>query len=208
MAGLLDLISTGGPVLIILAGLSLISVAVIVLKLLELMPVTAGQAARSNALATWRAGDMAKATDILGSAKSPAGQITHAAMVGLRDDQPRDVVEAEAERLGNLSVARMNRFIRLLELIAMIAPLLGLLGTVLGMIESFQELELAQGAANASVLAGGIWQALLTTAAGLIVAIPAAIGAALLSARIETAATLIETSVAELLAIHDTKRAA
>ena len=54
----------------------------------------------------------------------------------------------------------------------MIAPLLGLLGTVLGMVQSFQDLSLAQGSANASVLAGGIWLALLTTAAGLVVAIP------------------------------------
>ena len=93
----------------------------------------------------------------------------------------------------------MNGMIRLLELIAMISPLLGLLGTVLGMIQSFQQLELAEGAANASVLAGGIWQALLTTAAGLLVAIPAAVGAGLLSARIERAAQTMESAVGALM---------
>lgn len=93
----------------------------------------------------------------------------------------------------------MNGLIRLLELIAMVSPLLGLLGTVLGMIQSFQELELAQGAANASVLAGGIWQALLTTAAGLVVAIPAAIAAGLFSARIDRAALMIESAVGQLM---------
>jgi biopolymer transport protein ExbB len=77
--------------------------------------------------------------------------------------------------------------------------LLGLLGTVLGMIQSFQELELAQGAANASVLAGGIWQALLTTAAGLLVAIPAAIAAGLFASRIERAAQTIESAVGRLM---------
>jgi biopolymer transport protein ExbB len=100
----------------------------------------------------------------------------------------------------------MTRHIRLLELIAMISPLLGLLGTVTGMIQSFQELAAAEGAANASVLAGGIWQALLTTAAGLLVAIPAAVAAALLSGRAEGAAAMIEQSVGELLVAADGHR--
>ena len=67
------------------------------------------------------------------------------------------------------------------------------------MIQSFQQLEMAEGAANASVLAGGIWQALLTTAAGLLVAIPAAVAAGLLSARIDRAAQGIESAVGELM---------
>ncbi|WP_338092796.1 MotA/TolQ/ExbB proton channel family protein [Leisingera aquaemixtae] len=99
----------------------------------------------------------------------------------------------------------MNSLIRLLELIAMVAPLLGLLGTVLGMIQSFQELELAQGAANASVLAGGIWQALLTTAAGLMVAIPAAVAAGLFAARIDAAAQAIESAAGRLLLIDGSR---
>ena len=86
----------------------------------------------------------------------------------------------------------------------MISPLLGLLGTVLGMIQSFQELELAQGSANASVLAGGIWQALLTTAAGLIVAIPAAIGASLLATRVDAAAHDIESTIGRFFLLEDT----
>ena len=96
----------------------------------------------------------------------------------------------------------MSTLIRFLELVAMVAPLLGLLGTVLGMIQSFQDLASAEGAANASVLAGGIWEALMTTAAGLVVAIPAAIAASLLGARIETATQRIESAVGELLLIE------
>ena len=87
----------------------------------------------------------------------------------------------------------------MLEITAMVSPLLGLLGTVLGMIQSFQELELAEGAANASLLAGGIWQALLTTAAGLVVAIPAAIASGLFSARIERVAQSVENAVGRLM---------
>ena len=85
----------------------------------------------------------------------------------------------------------------------MIGPLLGLLGTVLGMIQAFQDLEMAQGAANAALLAGGIWQALLTTAAGLIVALPAAAAAALLSSRAEVATAEVEGIIGTLLSIAD-----
>lgn len=102
----------------------------------------------------------------------------------------------------------MNSLIRVLELIAMISPLLGLLGTVMGMIQSFQALEMAQGAANASVLAGGIWQALLTTAVGLLVAIPAAVGATLLASRAESAAQMIENSVGRLMLVEENPNAA
>jgi biopolymer transport protein ExbB len=62
-----------------------------------------------------------------------------------------------------------------LELISTIAPLLGLLGTVLGMIAAFQALQESGSRADPAILAGGIWEALLTTAAGMAVAIPASI---------------------------------
>jgi biopolymer transport protein ExbB len=129
-------------------------------------------------------------------------------MEGLAAGIDRAPLDAEIERRGNEEVERMNRHLRLLEVIAIVSPLLGLLGTVLGMIQSFQELELAQGSANAAVLAGGIWEALLTTAAGLIVAIPAAVAAQLLGARVESAGHLIENTVGQLYLIEDTRREA
>jgi len=129
--------------------------------------------------------------------------VTAYAMAALAKGFKGTRLDSELMRRGNEELAKMNTLIRLLELIAMISPLLGLLGTVLGMIQSFQELEMAEGAANASVLAGGIWQALLTTAAGLLVAIPAAVGASLLSARIESAALMIESAVGEFFMIDE-----
>lgn len=60
-----------------------------------------------------------------------------------------------------------------LEIISQVSPLVGLLGTVIGMIDSFNELELGGSLVDPSILAGGIWTALLTTAMGLVVAIPA-----------------------------------
>ena len=67
----------------------------------------------------------------------------------------------------------MQRFVPTLEVIAQVSPLIGLLGTVIGMIDSFNELELGGSLVDPSILAGGIWTALLTPAMGLIVAIPA-----------------------------------
>ena len=171
--------------------------------MLQLRGVTAGGAARAEAIETWAQGDRHAALRSMGSRNSPADRITLAAMEGLNAGRPHTAVEAGLEWRGNEEVSAMNRHIRLLELIAMISPLLGLLGTVLGMIQSFQELALAEGAANASLLAGGIWQALLTTAAGLLVAIPAAVAASLLSDRVEQAASAIESSVGQLFAAQE-----
>ena len=81
----------------------------------------------------------------------------------------------ETARAARADLAEARRGLRALELISTIAPLLGLLGTVLGMIEAFQTLQEAGARADPSALAGGIWEALLTTAAGMAVAIPAGV---------------------------------
>lgn len=200
----LDTLGTGGPIIAILAILSLISIALIVAKSLQLARARSGRAARDAALAKWSENDKEGALATLAAGKAPADRIAHFALKASLAKMPRKPLESELLRRGNAEVEAMSRHIRLLELVAMVSPLLGLLGTVLGMIQSFQELELAQGAANASVLAGGIWQALLTTAAGLVVAIPAAIGASLLSARVDGAAHDIETAVGRFLLLEDT----
>lgn len=204
MTALLDTLGAGGPVIVLLALISLLSLTVIGVKLAQLWSVTGGTARRHQAVALWQNGDSQAAMATLSQPKSPADRVLQGAMEALGRGLGGSLLTAELERRGNEEVLQMNSLLRLLELIAMISPLLGLLGTVLGMIQSFQELELAQGAANASVLAGGIWQALLTTAAGLLVAIPAAIAAGLFAARIETAAQMIESTVGQLmLADHD-----
>ena len=75
--------------------------------------------------------------------------------------------------------------LRLLDTIAQIAPLLGLFGTVLGMIDAFRTLQEAGNSADPSVLAGGIWVALMTTAAGLVVAIPASLAVSWFDSRLD-----------------------
>lgn len=196
-------IGTGGPIILLLAIMSVFSIALIAYKIVQLLPVLKGNAIRDSALASFEAGRIDEAQRSAESGPAPADRVLAFAIKALGNGRSGPALMTELMRRGNEELARMNSHIRLLELIAMISPLLGLLGTVLGMIQSFQELELAEGAANASVLAGGIWQALLTTAAGLLVAIPAAVGASLLSGRAERAAQLIEGAVAQLMLIAD-----
>ncbi|MGB3246767.1 MAG: MotA/TolQ/ExbB proton channel family protein [Sulfitobacter sp.] len=203
MQGLIQKLSEGGPIVWVLLVLSLFTFALIVVKVVQLRGVTGGVAARGQAIETWAKGDRHAAISTLEARASPADRLTHAAMLGLQSGKSRAGIEADLEWRGNREIAQLGSHIRLLELVAMISPLLGLLGTVLGMIQSFQELALAEGAANASLLAAGIWQALLTTAAGLLVAIPAAIAASVLSERIARATTEIETSVGQLFATHE-----
>ena len=199
MAATWEMLGTGGPVIALLALMSLLSLTVIAVKLIQLWSVCSGEAARAKAIDLWSGGDRKSAKDAITAGRAPADRVMTYAMDALGSGLKGPLLMSELERRGNEEVAGMNSLIRLLELIAMVSPLLGLLGTVLGMIQSFQELELAQGAANASVLAGGIWQALLTTAAGLLVAIPAAIAAGLFASRIERAAQTIESAVGRLM---------
>lgn len=208
MARLAEWMNDGGPVMWLLAALSVLSVSLILWKIFELRGVTAGRKRREQALADWGAGRRDAALSALSSGTAPADRVTVRAVDLVSQGVPLPLVEAELTRTGNDEVAAMSRHLRLLELIAMVSPLLGLLGTVLGMIQSFQELAAAEGSANASVLAGGIWQALLTTAAGLVVAIPAAVAAGLLAGRVEAGAREIEGSAGRLLMLEGAPRRA
>ncbi|HXH12760.1 MAG TPA: MotA/TolQ/ExbB proton channel family protein [Alphaproteobacteria bacterium] len=87
----------------------------------------------------------------------------------------RSELEEVALIQGKKELQRLSRRLPLLSLIVGIAPLLGLLGTVLGLVKAFQKVAATQGTVNPSLLAGGIWEALLTTVVGLVIAIPAAL---------------------------------
>ena len=93
----------------------------------------------------------------------------------VRSNSSKAWKDQEIETLIHKKYLKSQRFLPSLEIIAQVSPLIGLLGTVIGMIDSFNELELGGSLVDPSILAGGIWTALLTTAMGLIVAIPALI---------------------------------
>ncbi|PID61173.1 MAG: flagellar motor protein MotA [Gammaproteobacteria bacterium] len=106
---------------------------------------------------------------------------------------------AEARRQLEHYQRRLRSHLPLMELIATLSPSLGLLGTVLGMIQAFRAMELAGRDVDPAVLSGGIWQALLTTAVGLAVAIPAIILLNWLSRRIDTHLGNIDDQISRVL---------
>jgi biopolymer transport protein ExbB len=103
---------------------------------------------------------------------SPLGRVIAAGLVNMHHE--RDIMMESIEDAGRHEAHALERYLNTLGTIAAISPLLGLLGTVIGMIKVFGTIS-AQGLGNAGALAGGISEALLTTAAGLVVAIPALI---------------------------------
>lgn len=100
---------------------------------------------------------------------SPLGRVLAAGLINMHHN--RDVMKESIEETGRQVVSELERYLNTLGTIASITPLLGLLGTVIGMIDVFAAI-MAHGVGDPGVLAGGISQALITTAAGLSVAIP------------------------------------
>lgn len=108
--------------------------------------------------------------------------------------------EAALRIEGEAVIQRLEARLPLLSILARLAPLMGLLGTVLGMIQTFSEISNAQAGVNMNQLAGGIWQALITTAAGLIIAIPALFFLHQFRTRIDTVASALSEAANAVLA--------
>jgi biopolymer transport protein ExbB len=101
----------------------------------------------------------------------PVAAITLTAL--LKRDKPREEMKEAIESAGKTAIYKLEKNLGILGNVAAIAPMFGFLGTVTGMINAFMQIQMRGGAVDAGVLAGGIWEALITTAAGLIVGIPA-----------------------------------
>jgi biopolymer transport protein ExbB len=113
-----------------------------------------------------------KRSEAITLCKRNNSSIAHVIRVGIENyGKKRDVIKEKIEEVGRREAASLERYINVIGTIAGISPLLGLLGTVSGMIKSFNIISL-QGVADPASLAGGISEALITTAAGLVVAIP------------------------------------
>ncbi|MFH0811764.1 MAG: MotA/TolQ/ExbB proton channel family protein [Pseudomonadota bacterium] len=131
-----------------------------------------------------RKGENTLALELARKSKSPMGRILeHAIEV---KDQDQDAFETVIVHATDEEVRELSRYLSALATIGNIAPLLGLLGTVTGMIRAFMVIQQMGGKVNAAVLAGGIWEALLTTAFGLIVALPTVVAHSYLVYRVDT----------------------
>ncbi|MBR9766711.1 MAG: MotA/TolQ/ExbB proton channel family protein [Rhodobacteraceae bacterium] len=168
-----DFLVNGGPAIWAIAALSVVTVALILWKVWRLVLAGAWSRRMSRrAVGAWESGEAGVALSMIEGRKGLRSRLTRAAMQA-RLSMSDDVAREETSRVARGLLASQGSALRALELISTIAPLLGLLGTVMGMISAFQALQEAGSNADPSMLAGGIWEALLTTAAGMAVAIPA-----------------------------------
>jgi biopolymer transport protein ExbB len=129
--------------------------------------------------------------------RSPLGPVVAAAVEHARASV--GLAEAEARRRAQLTLERYSRGLPWLAVLAQVAPLFGLLGTVIGMVELFSSMELAGAAVSTQHLSGGIWKALLTTAAGLLIAIPTVAAHVWFSRRLARLQTTLEHGAGRVL---------
>ncbi|MEW5766738.1 MAG: MotA/TolQ/ExbB proton channel family protein [bacterium] len=140
--------------------------------------------------------------EVLSTCERNPSPLTHILKAGLlKIDRGIEEVKAAMEGASAAAVLDLERYLSGLATIAHISPLLGLLGTVTGMIRAFMKVEQLAGKVDASVLAGGIWEALITTAAGLTVAIPTVVAYNYLVNRVNSLVQIMETESTELVDI-------
>jgi len=178
MTSLSQIAALGGPVVLILLAVSVLTLALMLYKLWQFRASSVGRHhALRQALIAWDDGNTAKAHDTLATSKSYLAPLIADGFASA----PRARLTAEAEA----RFAKLESGFRAMDTVAQLAPLLGLFGTVLGMIDAFQSLQSAGSQVDPSLLAGGIWVALLTTAVGLAVAMPTAVALSWFEARMD-----------------------
>lgn len=131
--------------------------------------------------------------------RSPVVDVFSQCLLAAKDGKEAIEAQFEASVLHWREI--LSRYLRILAIIAQISPLLGLLGTVLGMVSAFQGVESSSFSVNPSMLAGGIWEALLTTVFGIAVAIPTAVTYHLYEGIIDRKEQLMHKYVHQLLCI-------
>ena len=169
---LVELFFKGGPVMFILLFLSVISLTIIFAKLIQFFGSNLKRLNIFDPIYEYiKNKEFKKSKEELNKISHPIAKIILSALEN-KSSSTEDK-ENEITRIGEQEIRKLEFLLRPLEVIANLSPLLGLLGTVIGMIKAFSKLESAGSKVDPAILAGGIWEALLTTAFGLIVAIPA-----------------------------------
>ncbi len=165
---LTDVLALGGPVVAILIATSVATLSLVIYKLWQYGAAGVGRHVElSLAIEAWDRRDRVAATAHLDKSRSYLAPVITMSFSG-DSSALSERADAEAEA----RFAGLERGLNVLDMVSQLAPLLGLFGTVLGMIEAFQTLQGAGNSVDPALLAGGIWVALLTTAAGLAVAMP------------------------------------
>lgn len=191
----------GGPTMYLLLILSVASVTIVLVKLWEFWDRRIWERRFvGRALEAWQRGRPDQALAALGTSPSPLAEVLRAG-VNLCANPHKTEAQAreQLERYAADQLEELRGLLRPLEVISQLAPLLGLLGTVLGMIEAFQQLQAAGDRVSPSILSGGLWEALLTTAGGLAIAILALAAYQFLERQVERLQQQMESALTQLL---------
>ena len=190
----------GGPVVLILIGFSVVATTLALLKLWQFFRMRNVNGAEPSLLI-----ELLEKSETSQAKLMSKGQVNPRAKlivqaVDLFEKQTMSIADIKQELARNArkSISKLDEYLRPLEVIATIAPLLGLFGTVLGMIEAFQAMEAAGKNVNPAILSGGIWQALLTTAVGLAVAIPVSMVHSYFERKVERETLAIQDDLARI----------
>jgi biopolymer transport protein ExbB len=162
----LSIISMGGPVVILLLVMSICGFSIVLYKLLEFRHFS------SSKILPWQGGNPVSVFDCEGKRNNKIETIIKQVAIWLDSGADSKLIREELQCQARKLLSGVNNLLRPLEQIVLLSPLLGLLGTVLGIIDVFQNIALSDVSGQTSSLAGGIWEALLTTAVGMAVAIP------------------------------------
>jgi biopolymer transport protein ExbB len=199
-----EIIKAGGPVMWPIIALSITAAAILLERLWSLQDERVIPRELTNKV--WKLVESGQLTEkhVAALAQNSAlGQILAAGLANRH--RSRDYIKEAIEDTGRHVVHELERFLNLLGTIAAVSPLMGLLGTVIGIITAFNAIT-HQGVGDPKVLSGGIGQALIATAAGLIVAIPSLMGYRYLRGKVDALVISMEKEALKLVRALDERR--
>ena len=200
-ASILSFLVQGGPVMYILFTLSFLSAAIVIAKLVQFYQLQIwDNKPIERAVELIQRHKFDEASYHLTTSRNPAARVIESVLdTCLVKKLAEKDVEAAVTNSANVEITMTQSWLRGLLTIGQMSPLLGLLGTVLGMITAFMRIETAGSAVNPALLAGGIWEALLTTAAGLTIAIPTIAAYSFLDGTVDKLRLYMKDSTARVL---------
>ncbi len=195
---MMNIIYEGGVLMFPIMAVSIVALAITIERFWTLRRATIDTREFMDAMRTvLRQNRVQEAIAICDETDAPVARIMKAGI--LKHNRSKEDIREAIEDAGHLEIPRLERYMSALATCANIAPLLGLLGTVQGMIKAFAQIQHKQGQVNPSDLAEGIGNALITTAAGLSVAIPTLVVYNYFVTRVENMILEMEISSSELV---------
>ena len=196
-----DFVVKGGPMMIPIALCSLVAVMVIVERMVSLRRarvIPSGFLPGLKAILDNGGDDAARALEYC---RNSGSAVANVLAVGIkRLSEPVELLEKHIQEAGEREVVKLRKYLRILAVVAAIAPLMGLLGTIFGMITAFQTVAAsAEALGKTELLAKGIYEAMITTAAGLMVTIPVLVAYHWFSSRIEQLVSEIDRLTVEFV---------